>query len=170
MVSERFIWASSLIEVKPQDSILEIGCGTGILAEQILLQLDEGNYVALDRSKPMLEKAQKRNQGFFERGLISFENSDFLSSPSKAAAYDKIVAFNVNFFLKKASREMEKLARIIKPDGLIYVFYQAPHEISLDAAEPIKDNFLSHNFQIVHVELKELFPTAAICVVAKPNH
>jgi 16S rRNA A1518/A1519 N6-dimethyltransferase RsmA/KsgA/DIM1 with predicted DNA glycosylase/AP lyase activity len=37
-INERFSWAVSVISISPTDHILEIGCGAGILTEQIALQ------------------------------------------------------------------------------------------------------------------------------------
>jgi 16S rRNA A1518/A1519 N6-dimethyltransferase RsmA/KsgA/DIM1 with predicted DNA glycosylase/AP lyase activity len=39
MINERFIWAASILSVRPTDHILEIGCGAGILTEQIAVHL-----------------------------------------------------------------------------------------------------------------------------------
>ncbi len=60
-VSERFTWAVSVLNIKPTDNILEIGCGAGVLAEQIANKLTIGTITAIDKSMPMINMARRRN-------------------------------------------------------------------------------------------------------------
>ena len=75
--NERFIWAAELLTIKPNNTILEIGCGAGLLAEQIVNRLTGGQFMAIDKSGPMLKKAKQRSKRHIEKGLSKFYNSDF---------------------------------------------------------------------------------------------
>src|SRR5690349_11689812 len=94
-IPERFLWAASVVQVQPGDRMLEIGCGTGILAELLSSMLTNGYLIALDKSLPMVAKARKRNHHPFQRSRVRIEYSIFLEfrHPKK---FDKIIAFNVN--------------------------------------------------------------------------
>jgi ubiquinone/menaquinone biosynthesis C-methylase UbiE len=61
-VNERFLWAAELIAIQPDDSILEIGCGAGILTELLAHCIEEGKIVAIDQSEKMITIAEKRNK------------------------------------------------------------------------------------------------------------
>jgi len=52
---ERFLWAAKLLDVQPSNTVLEIGCGAGIFAEQIAHRLTTGKLTAVDKSKPMIK-------------------------------------------------------------------------------------------------------------------
>ena len=167
---ERFLWAASLLNVKPGQHILEIGCGVGILAEQICNTLSNGCLTAIDKSAAMVDKAKKRNQAFIENQLASFTIANFKDVSLEQSYYDTIVAFNVNFFWKDARAELESIRRSLKQTGRLFVFYQSPFEIEISAAEPIKENLLLNSFKIIDVELKRLSPASAFCITAIPKH
>jgi ubiquinone/menaquinone biosynthesis C-methylase UbiE len=166
-IPERFKWATALLEIKPSGNILEIGCGAGIFAEQIAGYLTTGKLVAIDRSAPMISKAKKRNQKFIEQGITSFAQSDFLKADLPAGGFDKIVAFNVNFFWKNPAKELLKIKPLLKPGGRLYVFYQLPYEINSEAATPIRQKLLENSFKIIGVHFQQLIPASAFCIIAQ---
>jgi len=75
----------------------------------------------------------------------------------------------VNFFWKNPVEELLIIRKSLKPDGTLFVFYQAPFEIDITAAEPIKQNLLESAFNIGAVHLKKMLPTSAFCIIAKPQ-
>lgn len=70
-IPERLLWATELLNIKPNQNILEIGCGVGILAECIAEKLTTGKFVAVDQSASMLKKARERNKRHIDRGTSS---------------------------------------------------------------------------------------------------
>lgn len=164
---ERFIWAAEIMAIKPSDSILEIGCGTGLLAEVLAEKLPTGKFMAVDKSAAMTAKARKRNSRFIENGTSQFILSEFTETEFPEHSFDAIAAFNVNFFMKDSPAELALVKKLLRPDGLVYVFYQAPFEITKNAALPIKQQLEKNGFGVISVHLKKLLPTSAVCVVAK---
>jgi precorrin-6B methylase 2 len=72
-INERFIWALSVLSLSPDDNVLEIGCGNGILTEQIALQLKSGTITAIDRSKPSI-KLPRLMSIYFGKAVIKILN------------------------------------------------------------------------------------------------
>ena len=165
-VQERFAWAVDLIDPGPRDRILEIGCGAGLLVEQLAMRLDKGIVVGLDRSRAMIESASKRNARSVSSGKVSLLNMNFADSDFRKNEFDAIIAFNVSFFWKPTMVETQMIPRLLKPKGMVYVFYQAPYEIDLKFADLIKKELEKNSLTIVDVIKKEMKPTAALCVKA----
>jgi ubiquinone/menaquinone biosynthesis C-methylase UbiE len=163
------MWALQILGIKPAQQILEIGCGAGLLAEQIAGKLTTGKLVALDKSNAMLEKAKKRNKVFIETGISNFMNVDFLKSQLPEKVFDTVVAFNVPVFWKNPRRELELVTQLVKRTGKLYLFRQEPYEIEISHADPVKQILLNNSFQILDVQVKQLMPTSAICIIAKPK-
>jgi SAM-dependent methyltransferase len=163
----RFLWATYLLSVKPEDNILEIGCGTGLLAEQICSKLSQGKFTAIDKSPAMITKAQKRNHRFIEAGIANFIITDLLNANFPKMLFDIIVAFNINFFWKDAARELRHIKHLLKSHGSLFIFYQAPFQISIKAAEPIKQKLMENFFTVLDTKFKELSPASAFCIITK---
>lgn len=166
-IAERHLWAAKIIDPQPTETILEIGCGTGILAGQLAGRMDQGHIHALDRSLSLVEKAEKKNRKFLESGRMKISNMEFLDfeSPIK---YDKVVAFNVNFFQRENARELEKIKELLAEEGKLYVFFQAPYKVDLGHADPILKNLIDNGYKVKMVELMPEDPISALCVIVKP--
>lgn len=77
-----FQWGLAMlntIELKPSERVLDAGCGSGRLAEELIRRLPAGELVALDYSPKMLEQARKRlaeydaQAEFIQASLQEFE-------------------------------------------------------------------------------------------------
>ena len=167
--NERFTWAATVLNLQPGDRVLEIGCGAGLLVEQIARVFNPGTIVALDRSAAMIKMASKRNAALVSEGKAKFIALDFPDSTYKKSEFDKIVTFNVNFFWKYPERELEIIRKILKPTGQLYIFYQAPTWINIEAAQPIKENLKKNSFEILDTIYKKMVPTPAFCIKARPG-
>jgi Methylase involved in ubiquinone/menaquinone biosynthesis len=160
-INERFPWAVDVLDIKPSDHLLEIGCGVGILAEQIAGKLTTGTITAIDSSQAMIKIATKKNIA-----NAHFITSDFVSATFPVNTYHKILAFNVNFFWKDPAAELALIRKYLKRNGKLYVFYQAPYDITIAAAKPIEEKLRSHGYTIVDTLFKKMIPASAFCIVA----
>ena len=167
-IPERFTWAGKLMAINPGDSVMEIGCGAGLLAECISAQLTTGHLTAVDRSLPMLEKARKRNRRYIETRISEFICADFGDCNFPADSYDKVVAFNVNFFWKAPDVELGTIRSILKKTGKLYIFYDSPNNLSARAAEPVKERLLAGGFDVTSGQLKDRLPGSAFAIEAQP--
>ncbi|GEM_PF-1543604 len=166
-IPERFIWAVEIMEVRTANRILEIGCGPGILAELIGQKLVTGSYLGIDRSASMIDKARFRNRLLIAKNIAAFMTADFSKAALPADGFDLVVAFNVNLFLRDSSSDLEKIRKALRPGGSLFVFYQFPYEISVAAANPVRECLERSSFRISRVLLQKLKPVSAICVQAK---
>lgn len=121
---DRFNWAIKIMNVLPEDKILEIGCGTGISIESIASNLTKGKITAIDRSKTMIEKATKRNLLYIKSKKAEVIHCNLLQL-TKRVTNNKVFCFNVNLFWTKKSikKEADILKKIISPKGLLFIFY-----------------------------------------------
>lgn len=154
------------MDIKPPDRVLEIGCGAGILVEQMAEKIRSGRITAIDRSAGMISMASKRNARFISAGKVKLITGDFTDSRFQKSEFKKIVAFNVNFFWKDPKQELRIIKKILKPGGELYIFYQAPFDIDITAAEPIKEKLEENYFEITETILKTMKPTSVFCIKA----
>jgi cyclopropane fatty-acyl-phospholipid synthase-like methyltransferase len=165
MVNERFSWAVSVLSPSPSENFLEIGCGAGILTEQIALQLQSGTITAIDKSKPMMKRAEQRNAEYIHSGKVRLVTTDFANSKLAAHCFDKIVAFNVNIFWQGSEKDFQQIRHCLKPTGQLYIFYETPSWANSELENKIKKMIGAHRFNVADtIYLKS---PACICVIAK---
>lgn len=90
-INERFIWALTTLNHKPTDHLLEIGCGSGILAELIAARLTRGKITAIDQSAAAIRMAVKRNERFINSGHSDFVQENFAKTKLSPQHYDKVL-------------------------------------------------------------------------------
>ena len=130
----RFLWMMQVLEVNPDDSILEIGCGVGVGVSLIAARLESGRITAIDRSPSALNKAVSRNEKYILERKAEFFLTDIARFKQGIREYDKIFAFNVNVFWTKKSiaQEVQVIQSHLSKNGRLYLFYQPPSEQALD--------------------------------------
>ena len=148
--------------------MLEIGCGVGLLVAQIAERITTGRVYAIDQSPSRVAKARKRNRGFIDQGKLYLEEAGFMEADLPLSFFHRIVAFNVNLFFQDPRQELAKIKTLLHPAGKLFLFYQAPFEIDADAAGPLVKNLEKYGFTILGIQCKQLNPTSAIGVIAKP--
>ena len=165
-VPERFLLAKERISPEKSDYILEIGCGTGILIQELSSELDSGAVVGIDKSKPAIEKALKKNQKAIREKKVTLINEELKKAKFPKGGFNKIVSFNVNLFLKGSEEEFNVIRKILAPGGKIFVFYQFPYEIDVTAGNPIADNLERNGFFVTDKELISTNSTSIVFIKA----
>jgi SAM-dependent methyltransferase len=127
-VPERLRWAVELMGVRPHQRILEIGGGRGVAAELVCERLTGGSLLGLDRSAKAVAASIDRNHKAVARGIAEFravalEDAD----PDELGSFDTVFAVNVNlFWVRPAQTELRLIARVLRPGGKLWLFYEPP--------------------------------------------
>lgn len=168
-ISERFAWAVEVLNIKPTDTILEIGCGTGILVEQIARKLTSGQITAIDQSPALIKMASKRNKEFILRRRVELLTTKFAKMQPGAHFYNKIFAFNVSLFWKNPIHELKLITSHLANEGVFYLFHQPPIEVTKEVSKKAIEQLKSNDYEIVQTIFKRLKPVSAFCIISKPN-
>lgn len=101
-------------DMKEDERILEIACGTGILTEEITKRHKRLDYVAIDYAQSMLDICHKK------RIAATFECCDatHLSYPNDS--FDKIIIANALHIMSNPPMVISEAKRCLKDDGIIY--------------------------------------------------
>jgi SAM-dependent methyltransferase len=94
---------------------LDVGCGTGALADTILRRDPTARVAGIDPSEGFVEHARARVEGDFVVG-------DARALPFADDAFDVAVSGLVLNFVPEPERALEEMARVVRPGGAIAVY------------------------------------------------
>lgn len=125
-IPARIRWAVDLMDVKPSDHVLEIGCGPGAAAELICSRLETGKLFAIDRSESGVDRTKRRCARFVDAGRLTVRQIDLATLRVPVKRLNKVFAFNVNlFWVRDCADEVALLHERVVPGGAVYLYYEA---------------------------------------------
>ena len=127
-------------ETGKEKLILEVGVGTG----KNMPYYGTGEYIGIDISRKMLEKARNRMKRLERR--IDLIQSDAELLPFRDETFDAIISTYVFCSVENPIRGLKELYRVLKPDGWVFFLehMRCENEIGgriLDALNPLARKF-----------------------------
>jgi ubiquinone/menaquinone biosynthesis C-methylase UbiE len=125
-VSERLRRVVDALGVRPDDRVLEIGCGHGVAATMVCELLDTGLFTAVDRSAKMIEAARVRNAAHVRSGRAEFLVADAEGMDLGDRRFDLVFAVRVGLFHREPERARELVEPWLAPGARVHSFYDEP--------------------------------------------
>jgi len=110
-------WGTAVLEGLPltgAERVLDAGCGSGRVTEELLGRLPEGSVVALDASPRMIEEARRRLAAFGDR--VEYVVAD-LGRPLAIAPVDAILSTATFHWVADHYALFRNLAAVVRPNG-----------------------------------------------------
>jgi ubiquinone/menaquinone biosynthesis C-methylase UbiE len=125
-VSERLRKVVDELDIQPHDRVLEIGCGHGVAAGLVCERLEGGRLTAVDRSRKMIEAAQRRNAEHVEAGRAEFLVAELEDLDLGERRFDKVFAVRVGLFHREPERARALVEPWLAPGGTITSVFDPP--------------------------------------------
>lgn len=115
-------WAVGLMQVQPDETVLEIGFGTGQAIQELSRYTQASRIVGIDTSPLMLEKATALNQAAIQSGQVELLQADVAHLPDFNQKFDHILAVNSVMYWPqhKMNRILKALKSQMAPGGRLY--------------------------------------------------
>lgn len=169
--SERLRWAVDVLEVRPADRLLEVGCGHGVAVSLVSERLETGGITAIDRSSKMIEMATRRNREHVQSGRARLLACRLEDVDLGVERFDKIFAFNVARFWLQPVETFGALRPHVARGGAVYLFGDARHlgpERAAELPEHLSDRVRAAGFSVERALYRELRPVPVACVIGRP--
>ena len=101
--------------VQDGDVVLDVGCGTGLLASTLARITRAAKIVGIDPSAAFIQAA--RSQIIEPRVTVELGDAQNLSYPS--ASFDRCLALLIVNFIPDAPKAAKEMRRVTKPGGLV---------------------------------------------------
>ena len=104
-----------LLQPRPAENILDVGCGTGVFTLSILAS--GARVTGLDVSIPMLKRAEHKTEGYPFRGVAG----DMSFLPFADECFDKVVSMTALEFVADGRAAVADLFRVTRKGGVVVV-------------------------------------------------
>ena len=160
-----------LMDLQPQDSVLDLGCGTGWLARRIAEIVRDGQVTGVDVSDEMIRRAQAASAGIPN---LKFLRGTAEEIPAPAASFNHVISVESAYYWNQPGRGIHEILRVLRPGGSAWILinfyrdnpychqwsdhYRTPtHLLSAAEWEAI---FTAEGFaEVTHRRIPDLSPT-----------
>jgi ubiquinone/menaquinone biosynthesis C-methylase UbiE len=125
-MNERLRSIVDQLDIRPDDRVLEIGCGHGVAATLVCERLDGGRLTAIDRSPKMIEAAARRNAAYVEAGKAEFIVAALEDLDLGDRRFDKAFAVRVGLFHREPERARALVEPWLAPGAAVLAFFDSP--------------------------------------------
>ncbi len=123
-VPDRVRLAVDLLDPKPAERVMEVGCGPGVAAAEVCARLTTGSLLATDRSAAAVARTSRRNASAIAAGQLSVRHVELAGLHLSPACLDAAFAVDVNlFWTRDPGPELSVLRRVLAPDGRLVLVY-----------------------------------------------
>jgi SAM-dependent methyltransferase len=167
---DRIHWTISLLDIKPDDRLLEVGFGPGFAIELVSKMISEGFIVGVDHSEVMVRQAGKRNTRAIHDGKVVLQLGSVSSLPKFNEPFDKIFTINSIHFWNEPVDCLKELRKLLKPGGLIAVTLQprsrsATDETTKEIGKELVMNLEHAGFSHVKLKIRQTKPVSVACAL-----
>jgi len=162
-------WTLSLLDIQPDDRLLEVGCGPGALIQALAVKATAGFVVGVDLSPTMLQQASKRNAQAIREGRVRLEGGSATALPFEEASFDKALSANSLPFWPDQETEVREMRRVLRPGGVIAIILQPRWARTESEVKQIGAGLVALLSQVgfhqARMEFKPMRPIASVCAL-----
>ena len=153
-----------MMSVKPNETILEVGVGTGL---SLPLYPRESKITGIDISQEMLDKAEAKKQ-YYRLSNVNLYNMDASSMSFADNAFDKVIASHVITVVPDPLRTLKEIKRVCKKDGDIFILnYTGANNQIISRFEKFISPFRDKMGLGKHIDLDELLREAQLSIICE---
>jgi ubiquinone/menaquinone biosynthesis C-methylase UbiE len=117
-----------LMDLNPNDRILDVGCGSGWLCRLIARLIPEGRVVGIDIAPEMVRRAHAASREYTN---LNFMEGAADSIPCNSGSYSKIISVESAYYWPDPAASVREMSRVLAEGGsawmLINYYVENPH-------------------------------------------
>jgi len=157
---------SHLPEIDPESAV-DLGCGGGRNAGELLKLFPRAHVTAVDYSELSVEKAKEFNRDMIAAGRCEVQQGDVSNLKLPPEAFDLATAFETIYFWPGLEKCFGQVARVLKPGGVFMICNESDGTDATSLKfEKIIDGMKNHTVGAIEAALK----TAGFSKVTSDHH
>jgi ubiquinone/menaquinone biosynthesis C-methylase UbiE len=157
-------WGLSHVSIKPNDQILDVGCGGGRTINKLAVMASAGKVYGIDYSEQSVAAARKTNARWIDIGRVEIEQSSVSQLPFPDDTFDLVTAIETHLFWPDLLNDFRELFRVLKSSGVFLIvaeIYRGGKHLE-GVRKKIFDKHLAANMNLLTPdEHRELFRKAS---------
>ena len=163
---ERNAWALSMLDIQPEDRVLEIGFGPGQAIQEAAKLAPMGFVTGIDLSETMVAQASQRNAAAIRSGHALLYQGAESPLPFEDSKFTKAFAVNSMQFWSNPDAGLQEVRRVLKPGGQVAIIIQPmwakTQEEVRAVGEKLEFQLKQAGFRQVRLETRQIQPIAAV--------
>lgn len=117
-ISNTLSFLKTWAEISPQDTVLDVACGTGELEKLLLNDYPTLKIIGVDISDEMLAIAKEKCRAYSQ---VSFETASASALPFANDTFDAIVSASSFHYFSEPLAALIEMQRVLKPNGKVVI-------------------------------------------------
>jgi len=145
---------SHLPQIDPKSAV-DLGCGGGRNAGELLKLFPRAHVTAIDYSELSVEKAKEYNQNMIAAGRCAVQQGDVSNLKLPAESFDLATAFETIYFWPGLEKCFSQVARVLKPGGIFMICNESDGTDATSLKfEKIIDGMKNHTVEEIEAALR----------------
>lgn len=123
-------WTVNLMDIQPNDDIVEIGFGNGANISLLLQRAVRGSVTGAEISDTAIEMASKKNADAISEGRVKLHKAAGNALPFETDVFDKACTVATAYVIEEPGQVFKEMYRVLKPNGRAAVTF------------PVRENFI----------------------------
>src|SRR5712672_539730 len=108
----------ALMDIQPEDRILDLGCGTGWASRRMARIASEGEVVGLDVADEMLRRAEQASSAFRN---VRYAWGSAEKIPEADNAFSKVLSVESFYYYADQGKALDELRRVMSPEAKLFI-------------------------------------------------
>ena len=153
-------WGLSHVEIRPQDTILDVGCGGGRTLNKLAHLAARGHVYGADYAQGSLAASRAYNRELIAEGRVQIEFASVSKLPFSDGQFDLITAIETQYYWPDLLGDMREILRVLKPGGKLVIIAESYKGSSSDWLEGPLMRVLLGATRLSPADQRELFANA----------
>jgi ubiquinone/menaquinone biosynthesis C-methylase UbiE len=114
-------WGLSLVHVRKDNTVLDVGCGGGRTVSKLAAMAVEGKVYGIDYSDDSVAATRSTNAKWIDAGRVEVRQASVSQLPFDDNTFDLVTAVETHFFWPNLAADVREILRVTKSGGTLVI-------------------------------------------------